>query len=186
MVSLSVASLNTHRSVRSPLAAEQLRPPPTPAASALYPDARGNERERLMGRIPRMPMGPLTSQPARHPRSRSSRRRRRRARRGPGLLPPGLEPRKRCGRAVDGQHPLSRNTRTGVPGPEDRHPLAGADVGGGAWKERTLEALLTQRPLARRHVTSPRAAASPLAAAGAPPPWAPHLPSRSSPPHLAP
>jgi len=105
MVSLSVASLNTHRSVRSPLAAEQLRPPPAPAASALYPDARGNERERLMGRIPRMPMGPLTSQPARHPRSRSSRRRRRRARRGPGLLPPGLEPRKRCGRAVDGQHP---------------------------------------------------------------------------------
>jgi len=59
MVSLSVASLNTHRSVRSPLAAEQLRPPPAPAASALYPDARGNERERLMGRIPRMPMGPL-------------------------------------------------------------------------------------------------------------------------------
>ena len=59
MVSLSITSLNTHRSVRSPLAAEQLRPPPAPAASALYPDARGNERERLMGRIPRPTVGPL-------------------------------------------------------------------------------------------------------------------------------
>ena len=138
-----------------------LRSPLAPAAPALPLDARGHERERLMGRIPRPTVGTLknsitgtVSKPPAPAAAAKSKKtvtratgswlapavpaRASRALRRPGERPRRLQRSRRwpapaCGRCRGTPAPASRAQRTGT-----------------HWRERTLEALLAQRPLACR------------------------------------
>ena len=136
-----------------------LRSPLAPATPALPPDARGHECKRLMGRIPRPTVGPLKNSitASKPPATAAAAKSMKTAARATGswlapavparasraLRRPGKRPRRpqrsrrwpapACGRRRGTPAPASRAQRTGT-----------------HWRERTLEALLAQRPLACR------------------------------------